>query len=87
MLYDLSLPYGSDDDHEYLLLFDTGRNASDGRSHLMLIRFISEDALRSLDSDLLDRLTLSIETDGAGESYISQNNALYLDTWPEAEQN
>lgn len=87
MLYDLSLPYGSDDDHEYLLLFDTGRNASDGRSHLMLIRFISEDALRSLDSDLLGRLTLSIETDEAGESYISQNNALYLDTWPEAEQN
>lgn len=87
MLYDLSLPYGSDDDHEYLLLFDTGRNASDGRSHLMLIRFISEDALRSLDQDLLGRLTLSIETDGAGESYISQNNVLYLDTWPEAEQN
>ena len=74
---------------EVLPLIEGGKgiNASDGRSHLMLIRFISEDALRSLDPDLLGRLTLSIETDGAGESYISQNNALYLDTWPEAEQN
>ena len=87
MLYELSRPYGDDTDDEYLLLFDTGRAASDGRSHLMLIRFVSEDTLRSLDENLLNRLTLSIETDGMGDSYISQNNALYLYDWPAAEQN
>ena len=51
----------------------------------MLIRFIQEETLAALDSDLLERLTLSVEYDGSGY-YISQNNALYLDSWPQANQ-
>ena len=87
MLYDLSSPCGDGED-EYsncLLLFDTGITDSDGRNHLMLIRFIQEETLRSLDTDLLERMTLSVEYDGSGY-YISQNNALYLNNWPQANQ-
>ena len=86
MLYDLSSPCGDgeDPDSDCLLLFDTGIAGSE-RCHLMLIRFISEETLRSLDSDLLERMTLSIEHNGTS-SYISQNNSLYLDSWPQANQ-
>lgn len=87
MLYDLSSPCGDGED-EYsncLLLFDTGITDSDGRNHLMLIRFIPEETLRSLDTGLLERMTLSVEYDGSGY-YISQNNALYLNNWPQANQ-
>ena len=88
MLYDLSSPCGDGED-EYsncLLLFDTGITDSDGRNHLMLIRFIPEETLRSLDTGLLERMTLSVETDADGQVYIGQNNALYLNNWPQANQ-
>ena len=51
----------------------------------MLIRFIPKETLRSLDTGLLERMTLSIEHNGTS-SYISQNNSLYLDSWPQANQ-
>ena len=88
MLYDLSSPCGDGED-EYsncLLLFDTSITDSDGRNHLMLIRFIPEETLRSLDTGLLERMTLSVETDADGQVYIGQNNALYLNNWPQANQ-
>ena len=84
MLYDLSHPYGENQNREMLLLFDTGRTKQSGRSHLMLVRFIPEDTLISLDPELLKRMTLSVQTDENGERYISQDNALYLDSWPQA---
>lgn len=84
MLYDLSHPYGENQNREILLLFDTGRTKQSGRSHLMLVRFIPEDTLISLDPELLKRMTLSVQTDENGERYISQDNALYLDSWPQA---
>ena len=84
MLYDLSHPYGENQNREMLLLFDTGRTKQGGRSHLMLVRFIPEDTLISLDPELLKRMTLSVQTDENGERYISQDNALYLDSWPQA---
>ena len=52
----------------------------------MLIRFIPEETLRSLDTGLLERMTLSVETDADGQVYIGQNNALYLNNWPQANQ-
>ena len=88
MLYDLSSPCGDGED-EYsncLLLFDTGITDSDGRNHLMLIRFIQEETLAALDTDLLERMTLSVETDADGQVYIGQNNSLYLNNWPQANQ-
>lgn len=84
MLYDLSHPYGENQNREMLLLFDTGRTKQSGRSHLMLVRFIPEDTLISLDPELLKRMTLSVQTDENGERYISQDNTLYLDSWPQA---
>ena len=84
MLYDLSHPYGENQNREMLLLFDTGRTKQSGRSHLMLVRFIPEDTLISLDPELLKRMTLSVQTDENGERYVSQDNALYLDSWPQA---
>lgn len=84
MLYDLSRPYGENSDREMAILFDTGRTQQSGRSHLMLVRFIPEDTLASLDPELLKRMTLSVQTDENGERYISQDNALYLDSWPQA---
>ena len=84
MLYDLSHPYGENQNREMLLLFDTGRTKQSERSHLMLVRFIPEDTLISLDPELLKRMTLSVQTDENGERYISQDNALYLDSWPQA---
>ena len=84
MLYDLSRPYGENSDREMAILFDTGRTQQSGRSHLMLVRFIPEDTLISLDPELLKRMALSVRTDENGERYISQDNALYLDSWPQA---
>ena len=84
MLYDLSRPYGENPDREMAILFDTGRTQQSGRSHLMLVRFIPEDTLASLDPELLKRMALSVRTDENGERYISQDNALYLDSWPQA---
>ena len=31
-------------------------------------------------------MTLSVETDADGQVYIGQNNSLYLNNWPQANQ-
>ena len=51
-------------------------------------KLASHRPVRDIDRerDLLERLTLSVETDSDRQPYISQNNALYLDSWPQANQ-
>ena len=57
----------------------------EAETHILQHLHVPEETLRSLDTGLLERLTLSVEYDGSGY-YISQNNALYLNNWPQANQ-